>query len=315
MFEHINKIGIKDGVIAMSNGPKYIYLPCPICNSNRYKVLYPDTLGSDLPRFGYDFNPEHNRTYRIVQCMDCTHGYASPLPEKLLEQYEDVEDPVYLSNSEQRMITAAKVLKRIRGYSSRGGRLLDIGCGTGDFMLCARESYDVGGIELSRWGADIARAKGLKVFNCQLHELTDNEYYDVVTLWGVIEHFEDPRRETESIHRLVKPGGLVCLWTGDIDSFPSRLLGRKWWWVQGQHIQLFSRKSLVRLFGEQYFKVVYSGMYPYVMAMRSIAKSLERYKTPGRLAKNILTLPFIRSINMEISLPGEMFVIFKKMSP
>jgi len=304
---------LKDGAIVMPNGLKYISLPCPICNSNRYKVLYPDTLGSDLPRFGYDFSPEHNRTYRIVQCMDCAHGYASPLPEKLWEKYEDVEDPVYLSNSEQRTITAAKVLKRIRSYSSRHGRLLDIGCGTGDFMLSAREFYDVEGVELSRWSADIARAKGLKVFDRQLHELMNNEYYDVVTLWGVIEHFEDPRREIENIRRLMKPGGSVCLWTGDIDSFPSRLLGRKWWWVQGQHIQLFSRKSLLRLFSEQYFKTIYFGMYPYVMSMRSIAKSLERYKTAGRLANNILTQPFIQNINMKISLPGEMFAIFKKM--
>lgn len=304
---------LKNCAIVMSNRLRYISLPCPVCDSNRYKVLYPDTLGNDLPRFGYDFSPEHNRTYRIVQCTDCTHGYASPLPEKLREKYEDVEDPVYLSNSDQRMLTAAKALKRIRSYSSRHGRLLDIGCGTGDFMLCAREFYDIEGIELSRWSADIARAKGLEVFDRQLHELTNNEYYDVVTMWGVIEHFENPKREIASMRRLIKPGGLVCLWTGDIDSFPSRLLGRKWWWIQGQHIQLFSRKSLIRLFSEQSFKAVYFGMYPYVMAMRSIAKSLERYKAVGRLAKNILTQPFIRSINMEISLPGEMFAIFKKM--
>lgn len=284
---------------------------CPVCSSGRYKVLYPDTLGGDAPKFGYDFSPEHNKTYRIVQCMDCTHGYASPLPEKLWEKYEEVEDPVYLANSEQRMVTAAKALKRIRKYSA-GGRMLDIGCGTGDFMLTAREFYDVEGVELSGWSADIARAKGLKVFDCLLRELEVEKKYDISTLWGVIEHFEDPRCEIENIYRLMKPGGLVCLWTGDIDSFTSHLLGRKWWWVQGQHIQYFSRKSLTRLFMDQKFENVYLGTYPYVMTMQSIAKSLERYRTVGKIAGSILKNPLLRDISVEIALPGEMFAIFKK---
>jgi ubiquinone/menaquinone biosynthesis C-methylase UbiE len=295
----------------MLNELKYVYLSCPICDSKRSNVLYPDTLGNDLPRLGYDFSPEHNRTYRIVQCLDCTHAYASPLPEKLWKKYKEIEDLVYLSNSKQRMITAVEVLRRIRKYLPRG-RLLDIGCGTGDFMLSAREFYDVEGIELSHWSANIARDKGLKVFDCQLHELVINEYYDVATLWGVIEHLENPKHEIESIRRLIKPGGLVCLWTGDFSSFPSRLLREKWWWVQGQHIQYFSRKSLIKLFKDQYFEHVYFGIYPYVMTMQSIAKSLARYKMLGKIVKKYFNVPFIRNINIKISLPGEMFVIFRK---
>ena len=295
----------------MLNELKYVFLSCPVCGSNHFRVLYPDTLDVDLPRFGYDFSPEHNRTYRIVQCMGCTHGYASPLPEKLWEKYEDVEDPVYLSNSKQRMITATQVLKRIRRYLSIG-RLLDIGCGTGDFMLSARQYYDVEGVELSHWSANIARDKGLKVFSCRLQELVTSEYYDIVTLWGVIEHFENPKFEIEHICRLIKPGGLVCLWTGDIDSFPSRLLKKKWWWVQGQHIQMFSRKSLMKLFSEQNFENIYLGTYPLVMTMQSISKSLARYKILGKIAKSVLTQPFIRDVSIKISIQGEMFAVFRK---
>ncbi|MBN2452707.1 MAG: class I SAM-dependent methyltransferase [Candidatus Omnitrophica bacterium] len=294
----------------MSDVSGYREKLCPVCGSRRYKVLYPDTLGKEIPEFGYDFGPKHNKTYRIVQCLDCTHGYASSAPAKLWENYEDVVDPSYLANAKERLITAAKALKRIRKYQN-GGRLLDVGCSTGDFLQAAREFYDVEGLELSGWASKIARDKGLKIHSCLPDNLKADRQYDVVTLWGVIEHFGDPKYEVESICKLIKQGGLVCLWTGDVDSFPSRLLGKKWWWIQGQHIQFFTRKSLAKLMSDNGFGGVYFGMYPYVMSMQAIAKSLERYKALG-IVRNILRHPSIKDISVEISLPGEMFAIFRK---
>jgi 2-polyprenyl-3-methyl-5-hydroxy-6-metoxy-1,4-benzoquinol methylase len=73
------------------------------------------------------------------------------------------------------------------------------------------------------------------------------EHYDVVSLLGVIEHFADPLKELKHIRGLMKPDGVVVIWTGDVNSITSRVLGRKWWYWQGQHIQYFTHESLVAL--------------------------------------------------------------------
>ncbi len=286
-------------------------VPCPVCESSRYRVLYPSTLGDDLPVFGYDFSPAHNRTYRVVACDDCSHVYCSPRPLDLFARYDDVEDAPYLENRDQRLATSRLAIARIRQWFDRG-HLLDIGCSTGDFLEVAREHYDVEGLELSRWAVDVARSKALKVHNCRLSAIQEPERFDIITLWGVIEHFDEPRIEVEHVHRLLKPGGCVFLWTGDIHSSTARLLGRRWWWYQGQHIQMFSERSLVRLFEDRGFEKTWIGRYPYVMVLRSVAKSMMRYPIAGRIMRWFVDTLRLHDVSVTFRLPGEMFAAFRK---
>ena len=286
--------------------------PCPICGSNDHRLLYPDTLKNDFPRFGYEFSAGHTRTYRIVMCENCGHAYCSPRPLDIWKHYHDVEDKAYLGCQPQRISTARKVLKKMLQFK-KSGRLLDIGCATGDFLSVARDFYEVEGLELSRWTSRIALGRGLIVHSCTLDALKPAKPYDVMTLWGVIEHFEDPAREIQKMARLLNQGGYVCLWTGDIKSIPSKVLGKKWWYVQGQHIQYFSQRSLRKIFSQNGFEHVWSGLYPYVMTMDSISGSLNRYPLIGKLSKYVLKQPFLSSRMLTLALPGEMFAIFRKL--
>jgi SAM-dependent methyltransferase len=286
-------------------------VPCPVCESSRYRVLYPSTLGDDLPVFGYDFSPAHSRTYRVVACDDCSHGYCSPRALDLFAAYEDVEDASYLENRDQRLATSRLAIAKIREWFDRG-RLLDIGCSTGDFLSMAREHYDVEGLELSRWAVDLARAKGLKVHDCRLSGIKESERFDIITLWGVIEHFDEPRIEVEQIRRLLKPGGCVFLWTGDIQSSTARVFGKRWWWYQGQHIQIFSERSLVRLFQDHGFEKIWIGRYPYVMVLKSVAKSMMRYPIAGRIMRGLVDTLRLQRVSVTFRLPGEMFAVFRK---
>ena len=229
--------------------------PCPVCGAVDYQELYPDKLGNGLPKFGYDFSPRHSDHYRVVRCAHCQHAYCSPRPANLYRSYLDVQDAEYLRNEAQRVATYEKTIDTIRRFKPQG-KLLDVGCASGDFLAVARRNYGVEGLELSRWAAALARERGYAVHACRLSELLQSTLYDVVTMWGVIEHFEFPRHELAEIRRLLTPHGLVCLWTGDIDSLPSRLLGSKWWYVQGQHIQFFSLRSLDGLFASAGFFVL-----------------------------------------------------------
>jgi SAM-dependent methyltransferase len=285
--------------------------PCPVCGSVRYRILYPDTLGDRLPRFDYKFGPEHTLTYRIVKCAECGHGYASPRPENIWAHYRDVEDSAYLGRKVERIATAARVVEQIRRYMP-AGRLLDVGCATGEFLDAAREYYEGEGLELSAWSAGICRARGFLVHTCTLGDLQIDRRYDALTLWGVIEHFEYPAQEVSEIGRLLKVGGIVALWTGDVDSWISRLLGKRYWYVQGQHIQMFSYRSLRKVFLDRGFKVLAISRYPYVMSMGSISESLARYPMVGWAARCLLRNPVLSGRLLTLTLPGEMFAIFQK---
>lgn len=287
---------------------------CPVCGSSGDLVeIYPDTLGAALPEFGYDFSPRHCAHYRIVRCNACSHAYCTPRHPDMFRNYIDVEDRAYLRNQKQRTATAILVVKKICEFES-SGRLLDIGCSTGDFLDVAKSKFSVDGLELSDWAADAARRCGLRIHQKQLAEFQPEVAYDVITLWGVIEHFEHPAQEVRHLSRLLSPGGIVCLWTGDFDSIFSRILGERWWYILGQHIQYFTRRSIERLFVEQGYSLISSSYYPYVLSFDAIAKSLARYPTIGRIFRALVSLLGIGKWNITFRLPGEMFLIFRKLN-
>lgn len=288
-----------------------IDFPCPICASKEYKVVLEDTIGDKYPEFGYDFSPKHNLAYRIVECKNCTHAYASPRHENIWAQYQDIADDNYLQNVEQYTNTFEKVVSKLVEHKDKGS-LLDVGCSTGIFLKVAQKHYEVEGLELSSWAVKIARQNGLTIHECLLENMPTDKKYDIITMWGVIEHLEYPDRELKYISNLLKPNGIVCFWTGDISSVPANILGRKWWYVQGQHIQMFTEKSITKLFENNGFKNEYMGWYPYVMTMRSINKSLARYPLLHALSKPFLTNSFMKERKLVIKLPGEMFGIFRK---
>lgn len=284
---------------------------CPVCGSKNLVEVYPDTLGATLPEFGYDFGPQHCAHYRIVRCKACSHGYCTPRHPDMFRNYIDVEDRAYLKHQEQRTVTANLVVEKIRGFKN-SGRLLDVGCSTGDFLNVAKGSFSVEGIELSDWAADAAQRSGLIIHRQQLADFRPEATYDVITLWGVIEHFEHPAQELAHLSRLLSPGGLVCLWTGDFDSLFSKLLGERWWYILGQHIQYFTRRSIERLFREQGYSLVSSSYYPYVLSLNAIAKSLARYPPIGKAFQALVSALGIGDWNITLRLPGEMFLIFRK---
>lgn len=286
-------------------------VPCPVCDGRDYRVLRESTLGDSLPQLGYQFTPEHVKAYRMVKCANCGHVCCSPLPLDLFEHYVDIEDAEYLKGEAQRIATAEKVLKTLRLHKA-AGRLLDVGCSTGDFLQVAGKYYEVEGIELSAWAAALARAKGLAIHELPLARFPADGRFDVVTLWGVIEHLENPGREIAQIHRLLRDNGILCIWTGNINSLTARILGEKWWYYMGQHIQYFSDTTLELLLKRCGFSKVTIRSYPYVLSMSAVANSIGRYPSISRLLSPVLKSRMLSTRAVTFALPGEMFAIYRK---
>lgn len=137
-----------------------------------------------------------------------------------------------------------------------GQRLLDLGCGNGGFLVSARDAgWTVTGLDPDPAAAAVARARGLDVRTGSL-EVLDNasSCFDAITLSHVIEHMHAPRQALDSVHRLLRPGGVVYIDTPNIDSKGASEFGRNWRGLEPpRHLVLFTPDSLAALLQETGF--------------------------------------------------------------
>jgi SAM-dependent methyltransferase len=281
------------------------YINCNVCNSSEYSILYKDELGDDIPNIGYNFTPDSKKTYQIVKCNSCGLVYTNPMPD-ISEFYEDTVDEIYLAAKESRLRTAEKCVQEILKFKG-GGALLDIGCATGCFLDMASKHFNVTGIELSEWAYKEA-SKRHEVYNVPLSELNLQKEFDVITLFGVIEHFTYPSKELDLISNVLKPGGLLVIYTPDVGGWLPRLMGKRWWNIMGQHLYYFSKDTCRAILKKSGFEVKKVMVYPHYFKLSSIGDSMKRYMV-GKLVKPVLDLPFMRDVMMPLKLSGEMLVL------
>jgi SAM-dependent methyltransferase len=140
----------------------------------------------------------------------------------------------------------ARSVELIRGYRN-GGRLLELGCAYGFFLLEAARHFEVAGIELAAEAAEHARRAGLNVLRGVADEtnLRHIGHVDVIVLFDVIEHLPDPRETLALCHRYLNPGGIIVITTGDFGSLAARLAGARWrLMTPPQHLWFFTQPSL-----------------------------------------------------------------------
>ncbi len=193
-------------------------------------------------------------SFLFVECRRCSTLYvrARPLEEPLLRIY--VRFPQLANGREGQLTDDPKDGAREADYRLRrllefvkSGRLLDLGCGRGDFLVAANRHFDVQGVDIAPRLRPIA--SGLRVFKGQLEEAVfRDQSFDVVSAVEVIEHLFDPRRTFREISRVMKPRGFLLLQTGDADSLRARLNLGTWTYLQPPiHLNVFSRHGLSRL--------------------------------------------------------------------
>lgn len=137
-----------------------------------------------------------------------------------------------------------------------GASLLDVGCGSGAFLLLAkRAGWSVYGCEPDPQATQVAREVGLTVRQGGIEAFKDMPIsFDVITLGHVIEHVHNPKALLEEAHHLLKPGGMVWLETPNIRSFGHRHYGPNWRGLEPpRHLVIFTRRSLDQLLQETGF--------------------------------------------------------------
>lgn len=132
-------------------------------------------------------------------------------------------------------------------------RLLDVGCSSGSFLGSAvKLGYRAEGVEPAPHAAQTASARGLKVFNGLLEEAKFSpDSFDAITLFEVIEHLKEPIGLLQECHRILRPGGVMLIGTGNAASWSAQAFGASWEYFKiakhGGHISFFSPDSLQRV--------------------------------------------------------------------
>jgi SAM-dependent methyltransferase len=189
----------------------------------------------------------------------------------------------YLAERDVR-VEAGRAAAQTLAHLVPDGRLLDVGCAAGFFLEAAKEHYEVTGVELSRFASAYAREiLGLRVFTGDVTEgMLEGEQFDVVTVWNTVEHMSDPLAALEAIARVMRPGALLTLSTGDVTGPLARMDLRSWnLMTPPHHLFFFSPKTIDLLLAKTGFQVrrlVYDG----VVAVRGPLAS-----ETGRLAATV----------------------------
>lgn len=129
-----------------------------------------------------------------------------------------------------------------------GQRLLDVGCGNGDYLANAADAgWQVVGIDADPAAVAVATQRGLDARLGGIELFAEqSSCFDAITLSHVLEHLHDPVGLLRAVHRLLKPGGVVFIDTPNIQSRGARRWGADWRGLETpRHLVIFSRAALV----------------------------------------------------------------------
>jgi len=227
---------------------------CPVCGHAEYRkyLRVPDR-----------FKPEKGYQFSLVACGACEFVFLNPrpCPGSIGAYYGDEAYQPFLSRKEGRSLwDALYAMVRSRAVRNKrrkieqwqaSGRLLDVGCGTGEFLdEMQRHGWEVAGIEKDEAAAAFAgSAYGLNVETSDLQacSLPDSSC-DVITLWHVLEHLYGPADALRKAAALLKPDGLLLVAVPNIASLDFRFYRENWVALDApRHFHHFRQADMERL--------------------------------------------------------------------
>ena len=220
---------------------------CPVCLSMKTK-----------PCFGW-------QDYPLDRCMRCSHLFvAKSIPDTELgaaygQDYyvatgPDGNGPTYdnyMSNYDRRLLGFRRWYRDAAKLTGPPGRSLDYGCAIGVAVKAAEESgWKAIGYERSRWAVEFGR-KTLEANLIHGDGTTDPfgpESFDLVTMFDVVEHLQEPRLIIGRARQWLPVGGWIAITTVNSSSLGARLAGKSWRHIAPPfHLQYFNRRSLTYL--------------------------------------------------------------------
>jgi ubiquinone/menaquinone biosynthesis C-methylase UbiE len=221
-------------------------------NKNKlYKNLIPLFNCKDNTVSGELFEVMKNEKYEMLVTF--------PVPSSLGSYYKSTD---YISHTDSTKTFFDKIYQLVKNYTLKQKRsllnsfntesktVLDVGAGTGDFLkACKNSNWKVLGIEPSLEAREIAKKKGIHLKE-NLSDI-DNQKFDVITLWHVLEHVEDLKDTIKNLNFLLKPEGRIVIAVPNFKSYDALFYKECWAAFDvPRHLWHFSQNTIQKLFCE-----------------------------------------------------------------
>lgn len=199
--------------------------------------------------------------FDFLQCQNCSFVQVDFDPSKAElgniysddyfthAKYKDIS--TLNKENERRLSIAKKFLK------DKSNKVLDAGCASGEFLAYAEGNYNFWGIDISEFAVNEAK----KRIASMAHQLSfgliedqnyDENFFDGIVMWDVIEHIKDPLLTCKSLLKFIKPGGYLMVSTPNIGATFAEICGKYWPFITPpEHLSFFNKKSMIQLFEKE----------------------------------------------------------------
>jgi 2-polyprenyl-3-methyl-5-hydroxy-6-metoxy-1,4-benzoquinol methylase len=247
--------------------PEHELVRCNLCGASEATVL------CRRARWG-------QRMTNVV-CRQCGLVYANPrLAREALDRfYREWVYPEFLDSAGRftgRLLDSSRVqaADTFRYFTQASGpmagrRVLEIGCGLGDFLMLAREAgADVLGIEMDGLYAAVAEERGLPIGRTHIEATTFNRRFDIVAMFHVIEHLEDPKATLTSLLPHLAPQARLFIETPNVLG-PWRITPHEFFRVE--HLFNYSPHTLEATLAEAGYRVIARDVDPFILRVVAAA--------------------------------------------
>ncbi|MHB8132807.1 MAG: class I SAM-dependent methyltransferase [Anaerolineaceae bacterium] len=175
-----------------------------------------------------------------------------------IEKYYPKSYTPYLD--QQKLSSHRAQIKFVQKYFPEGGKILDVGCGRGYFLKLAKETniYNSFGVELINDVVEIVRSKlDINIIGKTIEDVSSNNRFDIITMWDVLEHLENPITSIEKVYSLLNNKGGFFFSIPNTRSFDSYFFGKFWiGWDAPRHTYIFPDQLIYKVLEECGFQVL-----------------------------------------------------------
>lgn len=256
---------------------------CYVCHS-------PETSVSEFPSPLTAWQST-SRPMAILLCKNCGHAKRLENRDFLTNiriQTDEFDQKTKRPRYRPKWYHPLSLVKsRVERLVGRSGKILDIGCGAGQWLSTFGDKWGKYGVDVSKVAAEIAREFANADVFCgpfEDYKPVDN-FFDIISAFALIEHLHEPRMLLSWSHRHLRPGGILLLMTGDRESKVAQKFGYKWpLYEPREHMHFFSARSLRCLVTEAGFRIVRYEWH------RAVYPGVSRFSARVAVMKNILGL-------------------------